>query len=89
MILTLQLPLEVQKVSLKLSKHRGNVYSDFGAQASGGALTDFDAVLKQLDKQGAIEENMLFLGRDLSLEIDDILAPAKWRIFRRYFFWCI
>jgi hypothetical protein len=56
---------------------RGNVYSDFGAQASGGALTDFDAVLKQLDKQGAIEENMLFLGRDLSLEIDDILAQQN------------
>jgi hypothetical protein len=56
---------------------RGNVYSDFGAQVSGGALTDFDAVLKQLDKQGAIEENMLFLGRDLSLEIDDILAAQN------------
>ena len=56
---------------------RGNVYSDFGAQVSGGALTDFDAVLKQLDKQGAIEENMLFLGRDLSLEIDDILAQQN------------
>lgn len=57
---------------------RGNVYSGFGgqaaAQAGGGALTDFDNVLKQLDKQGAIEENMLFLNRELSLEIDDILA---------------
>ena len=57
---------------------RGNVYQGFGsqaaAQAGGGALTDFDAVLKQLDKQGAIEENMLFLNRELSLEIDDILA---------------
>jgi len=57
---------------------RGNVYSGFGAQAAGGgALTDFDAVLKQLDKQGAIEENMLFLNRDLSLEIDDILAQQN------------
>jgi hypothetical protein len=57
---------------------RGNVYTGFGAQAAaqagGGALTDFDAVLQQLDKQGAIEENMLFLNRELSLEIDDILA---------------
>ena len=57
---------------------RGNVYQGFGSQAAagagGGALTDFDAVLKQLDKQGAIEENMLFLNRELSLEIDDILA---------------
>jgi len=59
-------------------EERGNVYSGFGAQAAGGgALTDFDAVLKQLDKQGAIEENMLFLNRDLSLEIDDILAQQN------------
>jgi len=57
---------------------RGNVYSGFGAQAAGGgALTDFDAVLTQLDKQGAIEENMLFLDRNLSLEIDDILAQQN------------
>jgi len=57
---------------------RGNVYAGFGAQATGGgALTDFDAVLKQLDKQGAIEENMMFLNRDLSLEIDDILAQQN------------
>ena len=44
---------------------RGNVYSGFaGAAAPGsGALGDFDAILQQLDKQGAIEENMLFLSR--------------------------
>ena len=57
---------------------RGNVYQGFGGQAAAGAgngsLTDFDAVLKQLDKQGSIEENMLFLNRELSLEVDDILA---------------
>ena len=57
---------------------RGNVYTGFGGQAAAGVgsgtLTDFDAVLKQLDKQGSIEENMLFLNRELSLEIDDILA---------------
>ena len=42
---------------------RGNVYSGFaGAAAPGsGALGDFDEILQQLDKQGAIEENMLFL----------------------------
>ena len=57
---------------------RRNVYTGFGAAAGVGAglgsLADFDAVLKQLDKQGSIEENMLFLNRELSLEIDDILA---------------
>ena len=57
---------------------RGNVYQGFGDEATGGgALTDFDSVLKQLDKQGSIEENMIYLNRDLSLEIDDILAQQN------------
>ena len=37
-------------------------------------LLDFDSILAKLDKQGAIEENMLFLNRALTLEIDDLLA---------------
>ena len=57
---------------------RGNVYQGFGDEASGGgALTDFDNLLKQLDKQGSIEENMIYTDRDLSLEIDDILAQQN------------
>ena len=56
---------------------RGNVYQGFGDQATGGALTDFDNVLRQLDKQGSIEENMIYLNRDLSLQIDDILAQQN------------
>ncbi len=57
---------------------RGNVYQGFGDEATGGgALTDFDNVLKQLDKQGSIEENMIYTDRDLSLEIDDILAQQN------------
>ena len=57
---------------------RGNVYQGFGDEATGGgALTDFDAVLRQLDKQGAIEENMIYLNRDLSLQIDDILSQQN------------
>ena len=57
---------------------RGNVYEGFGDEAGGGgALTDFDTVLKQLDKQGSIRENMMYLNRDLSLEIDDILAQIS------------
>ena len=57
---------------------RGNVYQGFGDEAAGGgALTDFDNVLKQLDKQGSIEENMIYVDRDLSLEIDDILAQQN------------
>ena len=55
---------------------RGNVWNDFaGAAAPGaGALGDFDAILKQLDSQGAIEENMLFLNRATALDFDDMIA---------------
>jgi len=55
---------------------RGNIYNDFaGAAAPGsGALGDFDAILKQLDKQGAIEENMLFLSRATALDFDDMIG---------------
>ena len=37
-------------------------------------LAEFDLLLKELDKQGAIEENMMFLDRDANLYIDDLLA---------------
>ena len=55
---------------------RGNIYSGFaGAAAPGsGALGDFDEILKQLDKQGAIEENMLFLSRSTALDFDDMIG---------------
>ena len=55
---------------------RGNIWNDFaGAAAPGaGALGDFDAILKQLDTQGAIEENMLFLSRQTALDFDDMIA---------------
>jgi len=55
---------------------RGNVWQGFaGAAAPGaGALADFDAVLAQLDSQGAIEENMLFLDRATALDFDDMIA---------------
>ena len=58
---------------------RGNVYSGFaGAAAPGsGALGDFDEILKNLDKQGAIEENMLFLQRQTALDFDDMLAAIS------------
>jgi hypothetical protein len=54
---------------------RGLVYTDadFGA-AAGAGLDDFDTILAELDKQGAIEENMLFLNRATSLGIDKMLA---------------
>ena len=42
--------------------------------AYAGSLTDFDNILKGLDKEGAIEENMLFLNRKTALAFDDMLA---------------
>ena len=60
-------------------EQRGNVYSGFsGAAAPGaGAMGDFDAILQNLDKQGAIEENMLFLSRSTALDFDDMIAAVN------------
>jgi hypothetical protein len=55
-------------------EERGNVYNNFSA-ATG--LADFDKVLANLDKQGAIEENMLFLNRGTALDFDDMLAAQN------------
>ena len=55
-------------------KERGNVVNNFTA-ASG--LSDFDSILKGLDTQGAIEENMFFLNRATSLDFDDMLASLS------------
>ncbi len=53
---------------------RGNVETGFTA-ATG--LTEFDNILKNLDTQGAIEENMLFLNRATALDFDDMLADLS------------
>ena len=53
---------------------RGNVLNNFSAAAG---LGEFDSILKNLDTQGAIEENMLFLNRGTSLDIDDMLASIS------------
>jgi hypothetical protein len=53
---------------------RGNVFTDLSSDAD---LSDFDIILKQLDKNGAIEENMIYADRDLSLSIDDGLASKN------------
>jgi hypothetical protein len=57
-------------------EERGLVYndSDFGA---GTGLGEFDTILAELDKQGAIEENMMFLDRATSLSIDNMLAAQN------------
>ena len=55
-------------------KERGNVVNNFTAAAG---LSDFDSILKNLDTQGAIEENMFFLNRATSLDFDDMLASLS------------
>ena len=53
---------------------RGNIMQGFSA-ATG--LGDFDQILKNLDTQGAIEENMLFLNRQTDLGFDDMLSQIS------------
>jgi hypothetical protein len=53
---------------------RGNVMSGFNA---GTGISDFDQILKNLDTQGAIEENMLFLNRATDLGFDDMLSQIS------------
>ena len=52
---------------------RGNVFGGGTPET----LADFDNIIKRLDKQGSIEENVLFLSRDSSFAIDDMLAEQN------------
>ena len=52
---------------------RGNVWG--GGNPT--ALADFDAIIQRLDKQGAIEENVLFLNRQFSFDVDDMLGSQS------------
>jgi hypothetical protein len=54
-------------------ENRGNVWS--GGIPS--ALSDFDTIVQRLDKQGAIAENTLFINRQFSFDIDDMLAAQN------------
>jgi hypothetical protein len=54
-------------------ENRGNVWS--GGNPS--TLADFDAVIERLDKQGSIQENVLFLNRQFGFDIDDMLASQN------------
>ncbi len=53
--------------------NRGNVWS--GGNPT--TLADFDAIIQRLDKQGAIDENVLFINRQFSFDIDDMLASQN------------
>ena len=52
---------------------RGNVYG--GGNPT--ALADFDAIIQRLDKQGSIEENVIFLNRQFGFDMDDMLAAQN------------
>ena len=53
--------------------NRGNVW----AGANPTTLVEWDTVISRLDKQGAIEENVVFVDRDFSFDIDDMLAAQN------------
>ena len=57
-------------------ENRGLVYADADFDSATG-LAEFDTILQELDKQGSIEENMLFLDRGTSLSIDNMLAQQN------------
>ena len=56
---------------------RGNVTTGVTGVNPATDLAEFDAILAEFDKQGAIEENMLFVNRATSLAIDDMLASMN------------
>ena len=60
-------------------EERGLVWSgtDFSTVGAGTGIDAFDTILQELDKQGAIEENMMFLDRATSLGIDNMLAAQN------------
>ena len=53
--------------------NRGNVWG--GGNPT--TLADFDSIISRLDKQGSIEENVLFVNRAFSFDIDDMLAQQN------------
>lgn len=53
--------------------NRGNVWG--GGNPT--TLADFDSIISRLDKQGSIEENVIFVNRAFSFDIDDMLAAQN------------
>jgi len=56
---------------------RGNQTSGITGTSAATDLAEFDAILAEFDNQGAIEENMMFLNRNTSLAVDDMLASMN------------
>jgi len=58
-------------------KARGHQTSGVTGVNAATDLAEFDAILAEFDKQGAIEENMMFVNRATSLAMDDMLASMN------------
>jgi len=58
-------------------KARGHQTSGVTGVNAATDLAEFDAILAEFDKNGAIEENMMFLNRATSLAMDDMLASMN------------
>jgi hypothetical protein len=56
---------------------RGNIATGITGVNAATDLAEFDAILAELDSQGAIEENMMFVNRATALAIDDMLASMN------------
>jgi len=56
---------------------RGNMTSGVTGVNAATDLAEFDAILAEFDRQGAIEENMMFVNRSTSLAMDDMLASMN------------
>ena len=56
---------------------RGNITTGVTGVNAATDLAEFDAILAEFDKQGAIEEYMMFVNRASSLAIDDMLASMN------------
>jgi len=52
---------------------RGNVWTGAGPVA----LADWDTIVDRLDKQGSIQENVVFVNRNFGFDIDDMLAAQN------------
>ena len=58
---------------------RGNKSSGITGVNAATDLAEFDAILAEFDKQGAIEENMMFVNRSTSLAIEYSIMTKTWR----------
>ena len=58
-------------------KSRGHQSSGVTGVNAATDLAEFDAILAEFDKNGAIEENMMFVNRASALAIDDMLAAMN------------